>query len=69
MQAANHATAVLSHVLAPAPSKTPVASVAHYAASGWTHGGVVLGLVILVVVMFLWRLIPSGPRIGSRREY
>lgn len=64
MQTGTRTTALASHVLAPGPSKTHAVSLAQYATSSWSSGGLVLLAVIVVVAAVMWRLIPRGPRIG-----
>jgi len=54
MQTAPHAGALaLGHILAPGPSKTPVASLAQYAVSSWSKGGVLLLLAIVALAVII----------------
>lgn len=38
-----------------------------YATETWTPGGTALAVIILAVLVFAWRKIPSGPRVTARR--
>jgi hypothetical protein len=56
MQTGNHTAVLLSHVLAPGPSKTPAISAMRYATETWSPRAIVLLAVIVMVALVLIRL-------------
>lgn len=60
--------ASFTHVLAPGALSAHPVSAAHYAVESWTPGALLLGALIIALLIIVWRLLPSGPKIGRRNS-
>lgn len=55
MNTGNHTTALIGHVLAPGPAKTPAVSLAQYAVSSWSRGAFILLIAVILVALAVVR--------------